>query len=226
MNPNHQQWNVQHKLLQRAIAARNNHQEAISIFLGLHAMVHAGQMSQVGLWSFEDDVWHGLSAEAARTVPKNEDHSIAWLFWHIARIEDVTMNMLVAGSPQVLIRDGWLDKLYITRRDTGNLTDVEAVQALSRVIDLDALRGYRLAVGRRTREIVQALAPGQLKQKVDPVRLQKVLTEGAVIEAANDLIEYWGNKTIGGLLAMPPTRHNFVHLNEALRVKHLSKAND
>ncbi len=34
-----------------------------------------------------------------------------------------------------------------------------------------------------------------------------------------DLIDYWGNRTFAGLLLMPPTRHNMVHLNEAYRIK-------
>jgi hypothetical protein len=33
------------------------------------------------------------------------------------------------------------------------------------------------------------------------------------------VLEYWGGLTYAGLLLMPPTRHNFIHLNEALRVK-------
>jgi hypothetical protein len=29
----------------------------------------------------------------------------------------------------------------------------------------------------------------------------------------------WSKRTVAGLLPMPPTRHNFLHLNEALRIK-------
>jgi hypothetical protein len=46
-----------------------------------------------------------------------------------------------------------------------------------------------------------------------------VMDEGAVVEAARGLIDYLGNRTISGLLLMPPTRHNFIHLNEAERIK-------
>ena len=43
--------------------------------------------------------------------------------------------------------------------------------------------------------------------------------EGAVVEGARGLLDYWGGLTIAGLLLMPPTRHNFVHLNEAWMLK-------
>jgi hypothetical protein len=81
------------------------------------------------------------------------------------------------------------------------------------------LRAYRIAVGRRTEKIVRQLTPDELKQKVDPVRLQQVKDEGAVVAAASVITDYWGGRTIAGLLLMPPTRHSFLHLNEALRIK-------
>jgi hypothetical protein len=33
-------------------------------------------------------------------------------------------------------------------------------------------------------------------------------------------VDYWSRRTVAGLLLMPPTRHCFLHLNEALRIKH------
>ncbi len=82
-----------------------------------------------------------------------------------------------------------------------------------------ALREYRAAVGKRTREAVQALQPGDLRRKAQPERLQRLLDEGAVVPESRYLIDYWGGLTLAGLLLMPPTRHCFVHLNEALNIK-------
>ncbi len=130
------------------------------------------------------------------------------------------MNMLVAGDPQILHQDKWLEQMKITVRDTGNEMDGEGVVKLSAVIEIDALRAYRLAVGRRTRAIAAQLQLEQLKQKVEPSRLQQVREEGAVVEAADYIVKYWGRRDIAGLLLMPPTRHSFLHLNEALLIKH------
>jgi hypothetical protein len=76
---------------------------------------------------------------------------------------------------------------------------------------------------RRTREIVKGLQPEDLKIKADPARLEKVMNEGAVDEATRWLIDYWGKRNIAGLLLMPATRHNLVHLNECFRLKHKQK---
>jgi len=129
------------------------------------------------------------------------------------------MNLLVAGTPQIFSQGNWPEKMNAPIRHTGNSMNREDVAHLSAVIDIEALLAYRLAVGQRTREIVQQLMPDALKQKVDPMRIQRVIDEGAVIEDARGIADYWRKRTIAGLLLMPATRHNYVHLNEALKLK-------
>ena len=223
MDPERKRWNQQQQALRYALLRSEDHQQALELFLSQHAMVHSAVVSRSGLWSFADEIWEDLTEQEFRRIPPNCGHSIAWIVWHIARIEDVTMNVLVADAQQLLHRDDWLKRMKVTVRDTGNGMDEAAVADLSAAIDVEALRAYRVAVGRRTREIVKQLQPEQLKQKVDPARLEWVLAEGAVVEAARELIDYWGGRTIAGLLLMPPTRHNFIHLNEARRVKRTSR---
>jgi hypothetical protein len=211
--------NKQQTELRRVLLSFSQHDKAIQLFMGQHAMLHSAEMAQSGSWSFEDEILDDMTEEQIRRIPQKYEHSIAWLIWHMARIEDVTMNMLVAGTAQILHRDNWLKKMKVTYQDTGNAMSVEDVSNLSAKIDIESLRKYRLAVGRRTREIAKELQPEELKQKVDPSRLQQVMDEGAVVEAARGLIDYWGRRSIAGLLLMPPIRHNIVHLNEALRLK-------
>lgn len=97
--------------------------------------------------------------------------------------------------------------------------DVDAARALSQKVSIEALHAYRLAIGRRAREIAQTIEPGSLKQKVDPARLETIREQNAVLPEAAEIIAYWGGRTLAGLLLMPPTRHNFLHLNEALRIR-------
>jgi hypothetical protein len=109
--------------------------------------------------------------------------------------------------------------LGISERDTANSMEPAEVAALSAAINLPALLDYRRLVGRRTRGIVSQLGVQELKQKVDPARLDKMTAQGAVRVEAGGLLEYWAGLTIAGLLLMPPTRHAFIHWNEALRIK-------
>jgi hypothetical protein len=219
MDANRKSWNERQQELRRALARPVTHAQAVELFFTQHAMCHAAEMSNAGLFSFEDEIWNGLDNASARYVPPEFEHSIVWCFWHLTRIEDVTMNLLLAGTPQLFLRDGWFDRLGIPFRHTGNGMDAAEVARLSATIDIQALHAYRLIVGRRTREIVKGLQPADLSRKVEAARLESVMAEGAVIEAGRGVIEYWGGLTGAGLLLMPPTRHAILHLNEMLKIR-------
>jgi hypothetical protein len=220
MDPHRQLWNQQQQALRRALSPSTEHAKAIELFLDQHAMVHASAMSQSGLYSFDDELWNGVSDDAARCIPPKGEHSIAWMLWHTARIEDMTLNVLVAGRRQVFDDGDWGKRLNVPIRNTGNDMDAQAIAHLSAEIDVTALKDYRMAVGRRTREIVMLLTPEEIRQKMAPDRLQQLRADGSVLESAIWLLDYWSGLTRAGLLLMPPTRHNFVHLNEAQKVKH------
>jgi hypothetical protein len=220
VDPNRKLWNERHRQLRQALITPESHSAAMDLFLRQHAMVHRAEMSQMGLYSFADEVWDGANDAVVRCVPPKFEHSIAWIIWHLARIEDMTMNVLMAGRIQVFVQDAWLKKLDITATHSGNVVmDAADVTAFSESVDLDALKAYRLAVGRATREAVSVLRPDEVRQKVSPARLGELLDDGSVPPEAMGLIDYWGGLTIAGLLLMPPTRHCLVHLNEAMKVK-------
>lgn len=182
-------------------------------------MLHSAGMAGTEPWSFEDAILDGITEEQMWRIPRNCEHSVAWIIWHIARCEDVAMNLLVAGSPQVLNQGDWLGRIRASICHTGNEMDEAGVARFSKSVDIEALRAYRVAVGRRTREIVEPLGLEELRQQVDPACLQRVMDEEAVVEAASYITDYWGKRNVAGLLLMPATRHHIVHLNEALKLK-------
>lgn len=209
--------------LRRIMMSSTQHNKAVQLFLSQHAMLHSAKMAQIKSWSFEDAVFNDMTEVQIRRIPQGANHSIAWLIWHIARCEDIAMNLLVAGSSQILDRDNWLKSMKVSVCDTGNTMDDVGMANFSNMIDIEALRAYRLAVGLRTREIVKQLSPADLNQKVQPSRIQQVMDEGAVVEAARGIADYWSKRTVAGLLLMPATRHNLIHLYEALQLKRKRK---
>jgi hypothetical protein len=218
MDANRKRWNEQQQVLKAALARPAAHAQALALCLEQHAAVHTAALPDGAGWSFEDEVWQGLSEAGARRIPPKGEHSIAWMAWHITRIEDMTLNVLVAGTPQVFDA-GWAARLCVPVRDTGNASSGEDIERLSAAIDLGALREYRRAVGRRTREIIQALTPELVRRPVAQAALEALLADGSVAPGSAGLLDYWGSLTTAGLLLMPATRHPFVHWNEALRQK-------
>lgn len=91
----------------------------------------------------------------------------------------------------------------------------------SKNISMQELRNYRIAVGRRTREIIQGLKPCDLKRKFDDITLKRIFDIGAVSkhEKASWLVDFWGRKNVAGILLMPATRHHIVHINESINAR-------
>lgn len=221
-DPRRKQWNEGQQKLQNALKRSAQQTETVDLFLSQHAALHDHAVSASGTaYSFSEALWDGLSEPAARRIPKGMEHSIAWIVWHLARIEDMTMNVLLAGAEQVF-NPQWQARMGGTVRDTGSSMDAEQIARMSGSIELAALREYRCAVGRSTQTAVKQMDTARLAQKVDAARIERLRAAGDVLPEAGWLLAYWGSRTIAGLLLMPPTRHNFVHLNEAMKIKHKS----
>src|SRR5213596_2095836 len=124
--------------------------DAKDLFLTQHAAVQSVAVGGNPA-SAAERAFAGLSDEQMRIRPREDLNSLAWIMWHIARTEDVFVNLVLAGRPQVF--DGaWGGRLRVTRRDLGTGMKHAEVTELTQQVDLSALREYRDMVGRRTRE--------------------------------------------------------------------------
>jgi hypothetical protein len=215
---NTQSWNQQHTLLRELLEAEQDYPLALETFLRLHETVHAAALRTSEHWSIQDEVLNGLASEQMRRIPKGNEHSVVWALWHITRIEDVTLNILLANTAQVFHSGGWKDPLGSPWENVGNEMSAEEIGRLSEAVNLEELMSYRLCVGRRTQEIVRELNFTALREAPAPERLKRIAAEGAVGEEGAWLLEYWGGKPGLNLLMMPATRHPFVHLNEIRRL--------
>jgi hypothetical protein len=218
-------WNAQQTYLREILGKRNKFDEAINLCLEQHSMVHSSEMSNINVKTFEDELWKDLDEMTFRTAVGVKGRTVAYGMWHSSRIEDITMNILVADSDQVIDSDNWLTRISSSVYDTGNELNAGEILEFSSNINMPELRNYRIAVGRRTREIIQAFKPTDLKRKFEDGQLRKIFDIGAVSndEAASWLVDFWGRKNVIGILLMPVTRHHAVHINESLGAK--SKGN-
>lgn len=218
-------WNSEIKRLREIILKPDRLEESKSLALSLHSMVHSSMMSGIGKKSFEDELWEGLDEDTFRTSRNEKGRTIAYGIWHSSRIEDITMNLLVAGEKQIFNSGSWQERINSKIIDTGNAMSENQIVEFSKAIDIQELKNYRIAVGRRTRDIIRNLSSGDMKRKFDKYRLQRILDEGAVlnVEASNWLISFWGRKNVSGIILMPVTRHHVVHINESISAKKRNK---
>ncbi len=93
--------NPRHKALRDALKYPEQTGRAIPLFLTLHGILHAASVAPDTPWSYEDLLLDDLTEEQYRLIPDGEEHSLVWIIWHLSRIEDVTMNLLVAERDQI-----------------------------------------------------------------------------------------------------------------------------
>src|SRR5262249_4170657 len=105
-------------------------------------------------------------------------NTVAWLVWHMARVEDVCVKRVMVDRSQVL-GGGWFAKLGVASRDVGTgMSDAE-VDELSARIDLDALRGYWDAVTQATPDVIATVRGSDLEALVPEDHVRRVaLAEG------------------------------------------------
>jgi hypothetical protein len=209
-------WNRKQTMLRRLIEKHSADRRVVGLFLPQHAALHSVRIHPGG-FSFQDEALRGLSEDIWRIPLKGSGHSVVWNIWHITRIEDVTMNMLVAGGTQIFRSGGWREKIGVSLEEVGNDMPDRTLGILNRRADIRALMAYRLAVGRRTRQILRTIRMDSLWEPIEPERRAQLGSEGVIRPAARWLIDYWCGRRKIDLLLMPPTRHGLVHWNEILK---------
>jgi hypothetical protein len=200
-----------------AACAAKDGTEARSRMLSMNAFTHSGSLVRGGKGTLEDSIWESGDDRRLRSMEGRSMYSAAWHLWHCARIEDVCLHAFVSGGEQVLDSEGYRRSLGTRRIDTGNSFDAEDMERFNESIDLEALREYRLRVGRESRAAMKKLGAEELARKVDPAALAFLAKNGYVDAASSWLLDFWGKKRISGIVAMPLTRHILVHLNAARR---------
>lgn len=90
-------------------------------------------------WSFQDEITTDLTDEQLRQVPNGSLQSIVWLLWHIARTEDVTVNLILANRDRLLYADHWFERLMIPTRNIGTAKRASERTELSAQIDVAAV---------------------------------------------------------------------------------------
>ena len=196
--------------------------DAQQLFLLEHARAHSAKMAPAnGDVSFEDVVFGGLTDEQLRQRPQPGINSLAWLLWHMARSEDMAVNILIAGQPQLIEAGGWMRKLGLSRVDIGTGMSDDEVSDFTATVEIDAIRAYRAAVGKRTREVVAALRPEQLEEPIDGSYLERAYAEGAIAPNGEWLRGFIKGRTTEFVLCHVGTRHNYIHIGEAMCVRSL-----
>lgn len=113
------------------------------------------------------DVVGGLDADALAYRVDDEANSIAWLVWHLTRVQDDHIAD-IADREQVWTAGGWAERfgLSLPDEDTGYGHSSEDVAAV-RVDDGKLLTGYHDAVYEQTVDYISGITDADLDVVID-----------------------------------------------------------
>lgn len=146
------------------------------------------------------DAVEGLNVDQLATRLDGRANSIAWLVWHLTRIQDDHVAG-VAGTEQVWTSSGWFDRfgLPFDRSAHGYGQTSEEVAAVR--VEADLLAGYHDAVHEQTVSYISGLVDADLDRIVDK-RWDPPVTLGVrLISVVTDDLQHAGQAAfIRGLL--------------------------
>ena len=145
-------------------------------------------------------VVEGLTDEQLAWYPGPRANSIAWLLWHLARVEDDHLAG-VAGSEQVWTSRGWEQRfgLGLDTRDIGYGHTTQQAHGVRAPAEL--LTGYYDAVHARTVEIVAGMSDADFDRVVDERWDPPVTAAVRLVSVVNDVTQHIGQAAyIRGLL--------------------------
>ena len=93
----------------------------------------------------------GLTPSEARWQPTLHTNHIAWLVWHMARVEDAMVNRWMRGATEVWVSGGWAGRFGMDPESAGAGQTIEQVRAMPD-IPLGDLMAYFDAVRGLTRQ--------------------------------------------------------------------------
>ena len=191
--------------------------DVLDLFLDQHAATHSAAVGGNKM-SAAERAFGGVTDEQMRVRPREDLNSLAWLMWHIARAEDILVNVVLAGRPQVCDA-AWMKRLAITRRDFGIGMTSPEVTELTRQVDLGALREYRDAVGRATREVVGAFKPQDWEGAVSVDAVQRAADEAGFGVRTEAIVKTFPGRPRMSILSGIALLHSAGHMGEAATVR-------
>ncbi len=111
----------------------------------------------------------GLTQEEAVWSPREECNSIAFLLWHLIRVEDIWINRVILREIEVYESESWQEKLGTPVKESGARYTKEQLQVWP-VPKLETLRGYANSVRQKTLVFLQSITPEKLSEvaRTDP----------------------------------------------------------
>ena len=138
----------------------------------------------------------GLTEEQLTARLDPEANTIAWLLWHLGRVQDAQVAD-VAGGTQVWLAEGWAQRfgLPFASSETGYAQSADEVASV-RGVEADLLLGYIDAVCDRTERYLSDLTDDDLADIVDEGWDPPVTRAARLVSILSDDLQHAGQAAL------------------------------
>ena len=137
------------------------------------------------------DVIDGLTLEQSVRRPDEHANSVAWLVWHLARVQDDHVAD-VANREQVWTADGWAERFALPFSDSATGYGDSAGQVAQVRVEPELLAKYLDAVHEQTVSYVSGLADDDFDRVVDGSWDPPVTLGVRLVSVVSDCLQHVG----------------------------------
>lgn len=208
-------WSVQNKEMQTLLKKESTFKDGIKILFELRNSLMDQMLQYKKLLKREDfDSMPFINAKGYHS--KN----VAYSLWHIFRIEDIVCHSMIQGDEEIFFLKDYQKKIASSIITTGNELVKDEIFEFSNKLNIQELYNYIIEVKESTEKMLEVLSYKDLRRKMS-ITEKNAVTKLSVVssnEKAFWLIDYWGSKTIRGLIQMPFSRHWIMHIEACSRI--------
>ena len=191
-----------------------NEMQLREFILEQHARLHSASVAG-GQPSYQDRMLKDVTPELFRTQPDGGFCSLNWLLWHMTRIEDAAVSIILAREDQVLETERWQDRLGPIPTSLGTAMSETDASGLAANVDMDGLIGYRAAVGANTQRIVRALNMAALADVVSTEDIAHLSSQNALQGGSEVIGGRWLGLKKSYMLQHSVLAHSAMHFGQS-----------
>lgn len=135
----------------------------------------------------------GLTLEELHQQPSPDTNSIAWLIWHLTRVQDTSLSGII-GEEQTWVTQGWYARFNMPRDPKmDGFGDTPEQVAAFRAPSLQDLLDYHNHITERSKAYVSGLAPEDFDRELNEPQWQPLPTVGVrLVSVISDNLQHAG----------------------------------
>ena len=146
--------------------------------------------------------------------PGERGNSVAWLMWHTARTEDMALNSLIQGTPQILIDGDWGNKLGIDATHIGTGLGDDEVADFTKELNVEAVDEYWQETAKASYRWLKSISETDLD--FVPDFEERMASSPPVIASGGSELatQFWKGRNTGQLFQGLVIGHGFIHVGQ------------